>query len=42
MSAGIAAYPEAYKDWKPSPSHTEVGWIFIITSDEQQPGFIKA
>lgn len=42
MSAVIAAYLAAFKDWKPYLSPGEKGWIFVIANDKQQAGIIKA
>jgi len=42
ISAVIAAYLAAFKDWRPYLSPGERGWIFIIANDKQQAGIIKA
>lgn len=42
MSAVIASFLAAFKDWKPYLSPGEKGWIFIIANDKQQAGIIKA
>ena len=42
MSAIIASFLAAFKDWKPYLSPGERGWIFVIANDKQQAGIIKA
>jgi hypothetical protein len=41
ISAIVAAYLAAFKDWKPYLSPGEKGWIFIIANDKPQAGIIK-
>ena len=41
MSAVIASYLAAFKDWRPYLSPGEKGWIFIIANDKAQAGIIK-
>lgn len=41
ISAVIASYLAAFKDWKPYLSPGEKGWIFIIANDKPQAGIIK-
>lgn len=42
MTAIIAAFMAAFKNWKPYLSPGEKGWIFIIATDKPQAGIIKA
>lgn len=41
ISAIIAVYLAAFKDWRPYLSPGERGWIFIIANDKAQAGIIK-
>lgn len=42
MSAVIASFLAAFRDWKPYLSPGEKGWIFVVANDKQQAGIIKA
>jgi hypothetical protein len=42
MSAVIASFLAAFKDWRPFLSPGERGWIFIIAVDKAQAGIIKS
>lgn len=42
MSAIIASYLAAFKDWRPYLNTGEKGWIFIIATDKAQAGVVKA
>jgi len=42
LSAVIASFLAAFKDWRPYLSPGEKGWIFVIANDKQQAGIIKA
>lgn len=42
MSAVIASFLAAFKDWRPYLSPGEKGWIFVVANDKQQAGIIKA
>ncbi len=42
ISAIIASYLAAFKDWKPYLSPGERGWIFVVANDKAQAGIIKA
>lgn len=41
ISAIIAVYLAAFRDWRPYLSPGERGWIFIIANDKAQAGIIK-
>jgi len=42
MSAVIASFLAAFKDWRPYLNRGERGWIFIIAVDKAQAGIIKS
>jgi hypothetical protein len=42
ISAIIASYLAAFKDWRPYLAPGEAGWIFVIATDKAQAGIIKA
>jgi hypothetical protein len=42
ISAIIASFLAAFRDWKPYLSPGERGWIFVIANDKAQAGIIKA
>jgi hypothetical protein len=42
ISAIIASFLAAFRDWRPYLSPGERGWIFVIANDKAQAGIIKA
>ena len=42
ISAIVASYLAAFRDWRPYLSAGERGWIFVIATDKAQAGIIKA